>query len=125
MGSWRDSCAPIIRQVLNAHRYLDYAGWRLFGSGGVGSENPHVPMHSALAAIAIANTLSGYYAQVEAERDSLAARVAVLESALRDIHEMAAEDLRVERVFVCHSFLYQIEANARAALAKTKEDSAK
>lgn len=37
---------------------------------------------------------------------------------LLGIQTMAANDLRLERVFICHSHLYQIEADARAELER-------
>jgi hypothetical protein len=43
-------------------------------------------------------------------------------TSLEQIQTMAAEDLRVDRVFVCHSFLSQIEATAHAALSATESN---
>lgn len=54
--------------------------------------------------------------QVTEDVESLCDEVERLRAALERIREMAVEDIRQERVFVCHSFIYQIEANARAAL---------
>jgi hypothetical protein len=48
-------------------------------------------------------------------REKERAELARLRTALEQIREMAAEGLRADRVFVCHSFLSQIEATARAA----------
>lgn len=55
-------------------------------------------------------------AQLIAERDAARAEVVRLRKALAFIHEMAEEDVRCDRVSNGSS-LWQIEAEARAALA--------
>lgn len=54
--------------------------------------------------------------QVTDDVGSLCDEVERLRGVLQGIREMAVEDIRQERVFVCHSFIHQIEADARAAL---------
>lgn len=93
--------------VFNERTYRKSAVWKLSGDGSLIYNDYKHGAYSSIEAILIANNLSGYYTALESETER--ARVA-----LRAIHELADSDLRNGCIFVCHSSLHQIEANARA-----------
>ena len=64
--------------------------------------------------------LTEKYDELDAERDALAAQVERLTAALRGIQSMAEEELRTEELHLSTS-MWQIEADARAALAAAPE----
>ena len=60
--------------------------------------------------------LTEKYDKLDEERDALTAQVAALRAALHGIQSMAEEELRTEELHLSNS-MWQIEADARAALA--------
>jgi hypothetical protein len=93
---------------------------RLHGTGG---KTPTDSEKIAIIQRAIEEVVRDVKSDCRPLHESDSSLAAIQRAALKQIHEMAAEDLRVERVFVCHSFLSQIEATSRAALNPTLNES--
>ena len=68
---WKIETAEQAARAFNAHHHRAAIGWQTSDSGFVFNRSVVDSDYSQSEAVAIANSLSGYYAQVGSERDSL------------------------------------------------------